>query len=117
MVSVVYHLKQAGLDIDVNFDLIEQFVDQYKLNEKVSFEFSNQETNKLQILSTTIYLKITISIVTVDFDQLRNIEKTILQSQKNRTTFSYKNRSRNDVLVLLENDTDYLEKVKFKRHL
>ena len=47
MVSVVYHLKQAGLDIDVNFDLIEQFVDQYKLNEKVSFEFSNQETKQI----------------------------------------------------------------------
>tara|TARA_B100000035_G_scaffold108459_1_gene92010 strand:+ start:8563 stop:9207 length:645 start_codon:yes stop_codon:yes gene_type:complete len=42
--------------------------------------------------------------VTVDFNQLRNIEKTILQSQKKiELLIVTKNRSRNDVLVLLEN--------------
>ena len=42
--------------------------------------------------------------MTVDFNQLRNIEKTILQSQKKiELLIVTKNRSRNDVLVLLEN--------------
>ena len=42
--------------------------------------------------------------MTVDFNQLRNIEKTILQSQKKIDLLIVtKNRSRNDVLVLLEN--------------
>ena len=47
LVSVVYHLKQAGLNVDVNFDLIEQFVEKNKLNENVIFDFSNQETKQI----------------------------------------------------------------------
>ena len=52
LVSVVYHLKQAGLNTDVDFDLIDKFVENNKLNENLNFELSNQEakqiTNSLQ---------------------------------------------------------------------
>lgn len=47
LVEIIYHLKQAGMNIDVDFDLIEKFTENNKPEKIIRDELSNNEAKQI----------------------------------------------------------------------
>jgi hypothetical protein len=47
LVEIIYHLKQAGMNLDVDFDLIEKFIENNKPEKIIRDEMSNNEVKQI----------------------------------------------------------------------
>lgn len=50
LTQIIYHLKQSGLDLNVNFDLVEKFTKENPIPHMPDFEMSNQELKQVSNL-------------------------------------------------------------------